>query len=80
MLHSLVAAQVVPQFQSADAFGKFSAAISKVIAVQPDMAAVDIVAMYSSLMAFALQVLNGSLVLVPHCAHSLAPGTEPGAS
>ncbi len=48
-------AQVVPQFQSADAFGKFSEAISKVVAVQTEMAAVDIVSMYSSLMAFALQ-------------------------
>ena len=47
--------QIVPQFQSADAFGKFSAAISKVVAVQTEMAVVDIVSMYSSLMAFALQ-------------------------
>jgi hypothetical protein len=48
--------QVVPQFQSADAFGKFSAAISKVVSVQTEtLAAVDIVAMYASLMAFALQ-------------------------
>ena len=47
--------QVVPQFQSADAFGKFSAAIAKVVAVQTEMAVVDIVSMYSSLVTFALQ-------------------------
>ncbi len=47
--------QVVPQFQSADAFGKFSAAISKVVSVQTEMAVVDIVSMYSSLVTFALQ-------------------------
>jgi vacuolar protein sorting-associated protein 35 len=47
---------VVPQFQSEDAFGKFSDAISKVIAAQPEIATVDVVSMYSSLMMFALQV------------------------
>ena len=53
---TLLSLQVVPQFQSADAFGKFSAAISKVVAVQTEMAVVDIVSMYSSLVTFALQV------------------------
>ena len=47
---------VVPQFQSEDAFGKFSEAIAKVIAAQPEIATVDVVSMYSSLMMFALQV------------------------
>ena len=54
----------MPQFQSADAFGKFSAAISKVVAVQSEMAVVDVVAMYSSLMAFALQVHREQLSFV----------------
>jgi hypothetical protein len=63
----------VPQFQSADAFGKFSAAISKVVAVQPEMAAVDIVAMYSSLMAFALQARACTRVSLCCLAGSLTP-------
>lgn len=54
--------QVVPQFQSADAFGKFSAAISKVVSVQTEMAVVDIVSMYSSLVTFALQA-SGHCIL-----------------
>ena len=66
---------MVPQFQSADAFGKFGDAISKVVAVQPDMAAVDVVAMYSSMMAFALQVHRDQLsfvdVVLAGCAAAL---------
>ena len=56
LTHRACRLQVVPQFQSADAFGKFSAAIAKVVAVQTEMAVVDIVSMYSSLVTFALQV------------------------
>ena len=68
--------QVVPQFQSEDAFGKFSEAIAKVIEAQPDIATVDIVAMYSSLMMFALQVhreqLNYVDVVLAGCATALS--------
>ena len=59
--------QVVPQFQSADAFGKFSAAIAKVVAVQTEMAVVDIVSMYSSLVTFALQARGAPSSVCHHC-------------
>jgi vacuolar protein sorting-associated protein 35 len=68
--------QVVPQFQAEDAFGKFGDTIAKVIEAQPDIATVDIVAMYSSLMMFALQVHREQFsyvdVVLAGCANALA--------
>jgi len=68
--------EVVPQFQAEDAFGKFGATIAKVIEAQPDISTVDIVAMYYSLMNFALQVHREQLsyvdVVLAGCASALS--------
>lgn len=46
---------MVGQLLELQAFNKFSEVLSQVTAAQPDMPTADVVAMYSSLMAFAIQ-------------------------
>jgi len=68
--------EVVPTFQTAKAFGKFGDAIAKVVSVQTELPTVDIVAMYSSLMGFAIQVHREQLeyvdTVLAGCAAALA--------
>lgn len=66
----------VAQFHELGAFSKFSEALSAVTAAQPDMPTADIVAMFSSLMAFAIQVHREELGFVDQvlqgCAETLS--------
>ena len=56
--------EVAAQFHELGAFAKFSDVLTKVTAAQPDMGTTDIVAMYSSLMAFAIQIHKEQLSFV----------------